>query len=215
LERIQKKNDKSTKKRKNTKVLEKEDSTSNPFYMSYEPTQTSRSQDDGMSLEKGIYGNVAMDIAGDEGGLKNQLVNKWDRKRKRFVKVGLTVDVNKRHKNESGVKIKKEDQGKIYEQWKKKHKRELPRVGDKEDKSTSNITMDRFKYKHQGTSNPNKHDKKNAPKDEVKTAEQIAKERRQKQKNKEKQIPLKERLKGMQTSQNYKPRIPKKKKKSQ
>lgn len=92
-----------------------------------------------MSMERGLYGDIAMDLAADEGRMKNQLVSKWDRKKKRFVKVwyhmtssfhrkfrwkvgensakiqvGLSVDVNNRRKNEAGVKIKKEDQGKMW-----------------------------------------------------------------------------------------------------
>jgi hypothetical protein len=38
-------------------------------------------------MERGLYGDIAMDLAADEGRMKNQLVSKWDRKKKRFVKV--------------------------------------------------------------------------------------------------------------------------------
>lgn len=61
--------------------------------------------------------DITLDITGDEAEAVNRekKVMKWDRKRKRFVKASLGVDVNnkKMMKNEAGKLVKKEEQGKL------------------------------------------------------------------------------------------------------
>ncbi|PRP76488.1 DEAD (Asp-Glu-Ala-Asp) box polypeptide 54 [Planoprotostelium fungivorum] len=202
------KEEQPVKKSKKSKQAEMKDQD---FYMSHEPDNKNQSKEDGYGINAGLNDkSLAMDIiVGDDGKLlkNNQLVSKWDRKRKKFVKVGVNVDVNKRlSKNESGVKIKKGEQGKMYEEWKRKNKRELPIVGEREGVNTSN--MDRWKYKHKGGQSG-----KGEPKDETKNLDQMMKAEKEKAKKKDMQKPFKDRnTKARQTSHHYKPYSQKKRK---
>lgn len=61
--------------------------------------------------------DLAFSVTTDEGSdLKKQhLVQKWDRKKKRFVQVDAKVDVNNRNKvrNEAGKWVKPAERGKL------------------------------------------------------------------------------------------------------
>jgi hypothetical protein len=57
--------------------------------------------------------DIAMDLVGDEEKTmtKGKMVEKWDRKKKKFVRVAADVDVNsvkKKRKNEAGQLVKAE-----------------------------------------------------------------------------------------------------------
>jgi hypothetical protein len=61
--------------------------------------------------------DLAFSVGADEGSdLKKQhLVQKWDRKKKKFVQIDAKVDVNNRNKvrNEAGKWVKPEERGKL------------------------------------------------------------------------------------------------------
>ncbi|CAB1332741.1 unnamed protein product [Coregonus sp. 'balchen'] len=68
---------------------------------------------------------AVLDLMGDEGDRLNQHKHmmKWDRKRKRFVKeTGKEADQKKKKRTESGQMINNKNKKNFYEEWKKKYK---------------------------------------------------------------------------------------------
>jgi hypothetical protein len=147
-------------------------------------------------------GDLVFDVAGDDESSikKNNLVTKWDRKRKKFVRTNAGVDINshkaKKMKNESGATIKsKEPRGKLYADWKEKNKIEIPKQGEKEDVALTQRIKEnnpQWNRRRKGIwhkQGQNKGEDKKPVKSELKTKEQIHKMRKQKEKLKLKQNP--------------------------
>uniref|UniRef100_A0A667YQG8 RNA helicase n=1 Tax=Myripristis murdjan TaxID=586833 RepID=A0A667YQG8_9TELE len=67
---------------------------------------------------------AVLDLMGDEGDRLNQhkKMLKWDRKRKRFVKDTGKEEPNKKIKTESGQVVSSKNKRNFYEEWKKKYK---------------------------------------------------------------------------------------------
>jgi len=170
-------------------IVEEKTFRDEQFYMS--PLPANYHNEKGMSMEKGSGLNsdaIVLDLNGDDkdtmGSKKS--VMKWDRKRKKFVMAAANVDINskkggKKMKNESGqlVEAKK---GKIYEDWKQKHKIAIPLAGDMEDDILSRrLTQPYNRFQH----NKGQQNKKEEPegkqkyKTELKSKDQITKERKE------------------------------------
>mmetsp|Transcript_45797 Transcript_45797/g.115299 ORF Transcript_45797/g.115299 Transcript_45797/m.115299 type:complete len:903 (+) Transcript_45797:85-2793(+) len=83
-----------------------------------------------------IY-DAILDLMPDEGAslLKHRQTTKWDRRKKKYVKVSSSDALSNRTKNEAGVSIntKKNYEPKLYKQWKEKTKMYIPTAGDVED----------------------------------------------------------------------------------
>eukprot|EP01117_Protostelium_nocturnum_P006989 TRINITY_DN2505_c0_g1_i2.p1 TRINITY_DN2505_c0_g1~~TRINITY_DN2505_c0_g1_i2.p1 ORF type:complete len:774 (+),score=265.95 TRINITY_DN2505_c0_g1_i2:62-2383(+) len=106
------------KKRAKKEKLKREKEDQSEYYMSYESQNPiNKSLEKGLSINEGIHSKgISFDIGGeDEKSMKQGIkVTKWDRKKKRFVKVDSSVDVNKViSKNEAGKKISEKDRGKM------------------------------------------------------------------------------------------------------
>ncbi|KAJ1915193.1 ATP-dependent RNA helicase dbp10 [Mycoemilia scoparia] len=84
--------------------------------------------------------NAMVSIAGDdlEDIRRKQKVMQWDSKKKKYVKgLGIGSDNKKLITGESGVKLPASFQSGTFEEWQKKTKMNLPRVGEQELSSAS------------------------------------------------------------------------------
>eukprot|EP01096_Ripella_sp_DP13-Kostka_P016650 TRINITY_DN8178_c0_g1_i1.p1 TRINITY_DN8178_c0_g1~~TRINITY_DN8178_c0_g1_i1.p1 ORF type:complete len:902 (+),score=445.68 TRINITY_DN8178_c0_g1_i1:148-2706(+) len=161
------------------------------FYLSYH--KDSQHRDQGLAVNKGkssfnqdIESSV-MDLIPDDpdGIFKKRNVMQWDKKTKKYVrgdnKKGLLV------RNESGtmVEAKKSDR---YEKWKKKSKRMIQKEGERESSYSEGDSIGGWRKQLQVMKYHQNKPAEVAPpangrplKDELKTPEQIAKERRLKE----------------------------------
>ncbi|KAF7665137.1 hypothetical protein LDENG_00153050 [Lucifuga dentata] len=98
------------------------------FYIPYRPKDFNSER--GLSLSgEGTHfeqqaSSAVLDLMGDEGDRFNQHKNmmKWDRKRKRFVKETGREDQKKKIRTDSGQVISSKKRKNFYEEWKKKYK---------------------------------------------------------------------------------------------
>ncbi|OUM70167.1 hypothetical protein PIROE2DRAFT_37661 [Piromyces sp. E2] len=95
-------------------------------------------------------GSATMDLMGDDDkALKKNVKGalKWDTKKKRFIRDTIGSDNKKRIKTESGNVIPASYKSKRFEEWQKKTKIEIPRSGEKELDSSANAAMMSQLYK--------------------------------------------------------------------
>jgi ATP-dependent RNA helicase DDX54/DBP10 len=146
------------------------------FYLDY--TTTNRHNEDALRVNDEIA-EMAVDVNPDERDDmgKKKAVMRWDRKRKKFVGTTLSqTEFNSelksnlvKRRNEAGVLVDgKLDKLHFYKQWQQKTKASVPLVGSAE--SSQRDLPKARKYKHTQT------------KEELKSKEQILKERRAKHK---------------------------------
>lgn len=154
-----------------------------------------------MSVRDDINSNdLALDISADDPDeiKKQRIIKKWDRKKKKFIYVNNGEEKkNKKIRNEAGQLVTPKERGKIYEEWKYKTKFAIPTVGQKEDINQTNLlkrdpTQKKFRHKasHAKKEELNAEIEKKSRwnskvKSELKSKDQIAKNRRIEKKKKE------------------------------
>uniref|UniRef100_A0A665VZP1 ATP-dependent RNA helicase DDX54 n=1 Tax=Echeneis naucrates TaxID=173247 RepID=A0A665VZP1_ECHNA len=99
------------------------------YYIPYRPKDFNSERGLSLSGEGSAFeqqaSSAVMDLMGDEGDQfnKNQKIMKWDRKRKRFVRDTGKEDQRKKIKTDGGKVISnKKNKKNFYEEWKKKYK---------------------------------------------------------------------------------------------
>ncbi|KAM6986502.1 ATP-dependent RNA helicase DDX54 [Aplochiton taeniatus] len=98
------------------------------FYIPYRPKDLHSEKGLSLGGEGTAFEQQAstavLDMMGDEGDRLNQHKHmmKWDRKRKRFVKETGKEDQKKKMRTESGQMVNKKNKKNFYEEWKKKYK---------------------------------------------------------------------------------------------
>eukprot|EP01098_Paradermamoeba_levis_P007555 TRINITY_DN3126_c0_g1_i1.p2 TRINITY_DN3126_c0_g1~~TRINITY_DN3126_c0_g1_i1.p2 ORF type:complete len:176 (-),score=94.20 TRINITY_DN3126_c0_g1_i1:110-637(-) len=139
-----------------------------------------------------------MDIAPDDQDalVKSQKVMyKWDRKKKKYLKTTLGNEIKEgKIRNESGKIIRKASKKNIYEDWKNKTKKRIPLEGEMESERGRKIDnkayfdkKKRFQMQTERKQNEQqiKQQKQQNYKDELKSKEQIQKQRKIKDRRKE------------------------------
>jgi hypothetical protein len=114
------------------------------FYIA--PTAPLRSSDEGWGLERASdkkkmrVEDMIMDVAGDDHSsvIKKKSMMKWDKKKKKFVKVfegEKQGNALKKVRNEAGVLVKKRREGELsmYQQWQARTKKRVPAAGEVEE----------------------------------------------------------------------------------
>ena len=103
--------------------------------------------------------NATFDLAGDEALLeqKKRKQMTWDKKKKKFVQGdGVGADNVKLVKTESGVKLPATYRSGRFEEWKSKHRKSLPRVGEAEGGRVGHVGR---RYPHKQVAEPKQLDK--------------------------------------------------------
>ncbi|KAJ1025676.1 hypothetical protein NDA18_004015 [Ustilago nuda] len=184
------------------------------FYLSYEQ-EGSRSER-GYSLNNpqsnGIDSFIqqasaaSFDLAGDETVLGAQTqrpnVTRWDSKKKKFIQGTVGADNKKMIRTESGVRLPASFRSGRFEEWKREKRVDIPKTGETEGRGdeAGGSVMGLKKFRHNKVTPPKSalaaaqtfgkgrpgQAKRQAAKDEVKSARQIQKEREIKQNRMEK-----------------------------
>ncbi|KNZ56903.1 hypothetical protein VP01_228g6 [Puccinia sorghi] len=146
--------------RKKTKV--KEGFRDPEAYLTYE--QTGAAAEKGYNLNEGTSAEFVsqsklalFDLGSNDEGKLSSLSNvqkasqtKWDRKTKKFVKVGqVGADNIKLVKTESGMKLPATFKTGSFENWKKSQKIKIPNVGEQEIQHTNAFNHLHRKFRHQ------------------------------------------------------------------
>lgn len=185
---------------KKKKVSTKESSFKDgDFFLDYTPKE--RKVEDGYDVrEKKLNRNVEdiiMSILPDDGEdiMKSKSHRKvWDRKRKKYIQIDKPEDAPKhiKVKNEAGASISKKYVPRLYQQWQQKTNLSIPRTGAQErfganpknEKPTTRII-----HQPKGQSAIDQLGSGAKVKSELKTKDQIQKEKKRKLKNKMKNRP--------------------------
>uniref|UniRef100_A0AAX7TC67 RNA helicase n=1 Tax=Astatotilapia calliptera TaxID=8154 RepID=A0AAX7TC67_ASTCA len=129
--------------------------------------------------------SAVLDLMGDEGDRLNQQkkMMKWDRKRKRFVRETGKEDQKKKIKTDSGQVISnKKNRKNFYEEWKKKYK--IDDTGSGSDGETGGGGRKPARGRGRGRRGPNvQSSSDHKARSELKTKDQIIKQRKKKQKH--------------------------------
>lgn len=151
---------------------------------------------------------VSFDLAGDDATLGTQSqrpnVTRWDSKKKNFIQATVGADNKKMIRTESGVRLPASFRSGRYEDWKREKRIDMPKTGEIESNNhrvhersppeTSVMGLKRFRHTKLsapktagvfGNRRPGQ-PKRQAAKDEVKSARQIQKDRELKEKRREK-----------------------------
>uniref|UniRef100_UPI00358E29C2 ATP-dependent RNA helicase DDX54 n=1 Tax=Myxine glutinosa TaxID=7769 RepID=UPI00358E29C2 len=181
------------------------------FYIPYRPKDFDSERGLGLretSMFQKQASTIMLDLMGDDTGdmhkQKQQL--RWDRKRKRFVREGGGEDAKKKMKTESGRYIATSYKSNFYEEWKKKYKID-DRLSEGESgdegrrhgmKSAMQSTRGRGSRGRRsfGRSASGRPGDSSRVRSELRSNEQILKERRRKARNKVLQRPRSERWRG-------------------
>lgn len=175
-------------KRKKKKGKESSAEKNAEYYVPYKPTN--HYSERGLEVEKSAFEQQAageiLDLTGDEmKTLKNNTKQmKWDRKKKKFVNMTGKETHKKRIKTESGVWIPATYKSDLYKKWKQRQKVDSRDADDDSDAELSkeklNRNMPHFKkYKKSGKV---KGPEGKPPKKELRSKEEIVKQRKRKQK---------------------------------
>lgn len=132
------------------------------YYMSY--VQKDADTEKGYSLRDGASfveqaRNATFDLAGDEALLEQRKRKQmtWDKKKKKFVQGnGVGADNVKLVKTESGAKLPATYRSGRFEEWKSKHRKSLPRVGEAEGGREGHVGK---RYLHKQVAEPKQLDK--------------------------------------------------------
>ncbi|XP_026032755.1 ATP-dependent RNA helicase DDX54-like [Astatotilapia calliptera] len=129
--------------------------------------------------------SAVLDLMGDEGDRLNQQkkMMKWDRKRKHFVRETGKEDQKKKIKTDSGQVISnKKNRKNFYEEWKKKYK--IDDTGSGSDGETGGGGRKPARGRGRGRRGPNVQSSgDHKARSELKTKDQIMKQRKKKQKH--------------------------------
>jgi len=173
---------------KNRKKKKTSDFRDQEFFI--DPFPKNMHREKGLSVKAGeeLKGDVAMDVLGDESEeLKHHCrTRRWDRKRKKFVHVNDLKDKNQLKaskrllKNESGAFISADARAKkglMVKQWSDKTKQRIPIAGEEEEvkpgaRENQMEFWRRMRYRHRGAQ------QQTVDLPELKTKEQIHKERK-------------------------------------
>ncbi|CDW99160.1 hypothetical protein [Sporisorium scitamineum] len=155
---------------------------------------------------------ASFDLAGDDATLGTQTqrpnVTRWDSKKKKFIQGTVGADNKKMIRTESGVRLPASFRSGRFEEWKREKRVDIPKTGEVERSGGGNahdqpmgsvMGLKRFRHTKQtpakgaaaaptqvfGKGRPGQA-KRQAAKDEVKSARQIQKEREIKQQRREK-----------------------------
>lgn len=126
------------------------------------------------NLEASVL-NMVADSSEDMHKQRTQ-VRRWDRKKKKYV----VEESSAKRKNESGFAVTKkerEKQGQAYKKWAKKHRKEVQLGGDQEN-TRGNVSV--FNARGKGGWRGQDEVAKKKAKEELRTAQQIKKERKRK-----------------------------------
>lgn len=170
------------KRKVHEKVIEKKKQQNAPeaetsfkdknFYLDYQ--SSGAATEDGLKLETSAHlelDHAAFDVLGDDAeGMKRRKDQvKWDRKKKKFVRESGSDDPKKKKiKTESGAWIPASYKSDLYKKWKEGHKVDVGEEDSDEDMAAARKQDIKVK-KQKGTGR--------APKSELKTKEQIFKQR--------------------------------------
>ncbi|TIB86623.1 DEAD-domain-containing protein [Wallemia mellicola] len=131
-----------------SKKKQKKDFRDPNFYMGYEHADAHT--DKGYSLQDGAtfaeQARTAEVTLMDDEQLKSQKMApsqlKWDKKKKNFVRGGgIGADNQKLIKTESGARLPATFRSGKFDEWRKKHKMDLPRTGETEEKNHKALAM--------------------------------------------------------------------------
>ena len=155
-------------------------------------------QQDDVSRLTASVNNALFELVPDEAQsiTQKQRITRWDNKRKRYVTgtVGELRD-NAHIRNESGQLVKghsKVKRGELYEQWKKNHKVGEQAIGEEKPDYRSGRREWGKRGEVRGRRN-GKQKGERAPRNELKTRDQVRKDLKEKEKNKVKQMNKKDR----------------------
>ncbi|KAI9484793.1 P-loop containing nucleoside triphosphate hydrolase protein [Zychaea mexicana] len=152
------------------------------FYMHY--TQKDADTERGYSMQTGNFveqaGKATLDLIGDDNDAMNQgrrNAIRWDAKKKKFVRgTGVGSDNKKMIRTESGALISATYKSGRYEEWAKKKRIAIPRTGEQELSSAKHMAHGNTrKFRHNRTDAPQKRKREES---ELKSAEQIRKQRK-------------------------------------
>ncbi|EOR03745.1 ATP-dependent RNA helicase DBP10 [Wallemia ichthyophaga EXF-994] len=156
-----------------SKKKQKKDFRDPNFYMGYEHADAHT--DKGYSLQDGVTfaeqaRSAEVNLMDDEQLKVNKTAPsqvKWDKKKKNFVRGGgVGSDNQKLIKTESGTRLPATFKSGKFDEWRKKHKMELPRTGETEEKNHKALAMNMNgglggkKYRHHKTTEAKPLDKK-------------------------------------------------------
>nr|XP_015221580.1 PREDICTED: ATP-dependent RNA helicase DDX54 [Lepisosteus oculatus] len=158
------------------------------FYIPYRPKDFDSERGlslvgEGSTFEQQASGAV-LDLMGDEGDKMSQHKNmlKWDRKKKRFVRETGKEDQKKKVRTESGQLISSSYKKNLYEQWKKKYKMEDGASDSEGEGGGSGARRASTGRKGGRGPQPQKHSPGPRPRSELKSRDQILKQRKKREK---------------------------------
>lgn len=163
------------------------------YYMHY--TQKDANTEQGYSMQtSGNFieqaGRAQLDLIGDDNDAMNQSRRntlRWDAKKKKFVKgTGIGSDNKKMIRTESGALISASYKSGRFNEWARKKRISIPRTGEIELSSAKQFAQNgQRRFRHNSDSSQKRTQDGNV-KSELKTAEQIRKQRKIKEKRREK-----------------------------
>ena len=172
------------------------------FYLSHEPSAGGRTAEQFLAVGSGDqFRDAVIDLGGEDAQGEAQRKSSayhWDNKSKRYVKLqkGETMKGGKRAKDKTQggrTKKDKDKEGLLYKKWSKKTKMSIGKPN-----ANSNMAAamgGRFKRGGRGWENPLKTfddpELKKGTRNELKTADQVRKQRKEEQKKREKNLPKK------------------------
>lgn len=176
----------------------------NAFYVSHEPSSGGRTAEQFLAVGAGDqFKDAIIDLGGEDAEGEAQRKSSawhWDNKTKRYVKLqkGETMKAGRRAKDKNQTGPSKKDKGKegdIYKRWSKKTKMSIGKSNA--DSNIAQAMGGRFTRGGRGWENPLKKSQEDSvPNDrrvqnELKSADQVRKMRREEQKKREKNMPKK------------------------
>ncbi|KAI8141774.1 P-loop containing nucleoside triphosphate hydrolase protein [Fennellomyces sp. T-0311] len=153
------------------------------YYMHY--TQKDANTERGYSMQSGNFveqaGKATLDLIGDDNDAMNQgrrNAMRWDAKKKKFVRgTGVGSDNKKMIRTESGALISATYKSGRYDEWVKNKRIAIPRTGEQELSSAKHMAQGNSRrFRHNRTDGPQKRKREDA--NELKSAEQIRKQRK-------------------------------------
>ncbi|KAI9312215.1 P-loop containing nucleoside triphosphate hydrolase protein [Dichotomocladium elegans] len=135
-------------------------------------------------------GRAQLDLIGDDNDTMNQNRRnalRWDAKKKKFVKgTGIGSDNKKLIRTESGALIPATYKSGRYDEWAKKKRISIPRTGEQELSSAKQMANNNTRRFRHSADASQKRKREDGPKNELKTPEQVRKQRKVMEKRKEK-----------------------------
>eukprot|EP00889_Picochlorum_renovo_P007309 jgi/Picre1/34339/NNA_001811.t1 len=175
------------------------------FYLSHEPSAGGRTAEQFLAVGSGDqFKDAVIDLGGEdmEGEAQRKSASwHWDNKSKRYVKLQkgeiMKAGTRAKSKSQSGPsKMNREKEGSLYKKWTKKTKMSIGKSNA--DSRIAQAMGGRFKRGGRGWENPLKPvaddpDVHKRARNEMKTADQVRKQRKEEQKKRERNMPKKAR----------------------